>query len=121
MSEEQFCDYCHAGMESNEHHEKCVADQGVPVKTMAEVEMDLHLLIKDLHLPLSPANRELLVKTLTAAGFGLVKEAQAGALRDAADAGWVAVTEYAERVQSVPPVGYLHNWLRARAASIEAP
>jgi hypothetical protein len=45
------------------------------VKTMAEVEMDLHLLIKDLHLPLSPANRELLVKTLTAAGFGPVNAA----------------------------------------------
>jgi hypothetical protein len=79
------------------------------VKTMAEVEMDLHLLIKDLHLPLSPANRELLVKTLTAAGFGLVKEAQAGALREAAE-------ELNPDVFSGP-----RAWLFARAASIEAP
>lgn len=45
-------------------------------------------------------------------------DAKATAIEDAARDGWNAVIEYGELTESVPPVGYLHNWLLARAAEL---
>ncbi len=44
--------------------------------------------------------------------------AAAEALERAASDGWDSVIEYAELTQKVPPVGYLHAWLRSRAKEL---
>lgn len=55
-----------------------------------------------------------LAEVIIKAGWGL-----AGDVLDAAASdGWGAVIEYSELTQKVPPVGYLHAWLRARATEL---
>ena len=63
---------------------------------------------------------------LSAAGFGPVREAQAQALRDAADAlkpsgvlWWGGEGVFVAEDSYAPPTGSLDHWLRARAAAAE--
>lgn len=45
-------------------------------------------------------------------------EREAAAIEAAARDGWSAVIEYSDATGTPAPVGYLHNWLLARAVEL---
>lgn len=78
-------------------------------KTMAEVLEDT---AHDHRIPLVDADVKNLAAALSAAGFGLVSDAGAKALEDAADAAFKD-----KGIQGLRRV-LIGNWLRARAAAV---
>lgn len=62
---------------------------------------------------------EHLADALTAAGFGLVVDAKAEALAEAAKDGWDFMVEWSDKMHRIPHAGQFYAWLRNRAAAVK--
>jgi hypothetical protein len=101
------------------------------VKTMAEVlhEASGKLVDGGRMVYLAPTDVARIADALTAAGFGPVKAAQAGALRDAADdleaapyetlTCYATIRDYSDALNVSAGIQAGTRWLRARAAAVE--